>query len=68
MFDPVESKVISRGDVESYEDATYRLTTVIPLVENPVCNVYIVNQEILDNFLEGYDEYAEFIVSIEKLE
>lgn len=46
----------------------YQVITVIPLVENPVRNVRILDQEGLDVFLEGYDEYGEFLISIEKIE
>lgn len=44
--------------------AKYRVTTLVPLVNNPVKNVYVVDQEELDEFLEGYNEYAEFIIEI----
>jgi hypothetical protein len=44
------------------------VTTVVPLVENPVRSVRILDQEGLDLLLEGYDEYGEFLVSIEKIE
>jgi len=67
MFDPVKSEIISSEEVREYGDAQYCLTTIIPLVENPKRNTYIVDQETLDNFLEGYNEYAEFIISVEKL-
>jgi hypothetical protein len=46
-------------------DARYRVTTVVPLVTHPTRNMYMVNQEALDSFLEGYDEYAEFLVAVE---
>ena len=44
----------------------YRMTTVVPLVKNPKRNTYILDQDGLDSFLDGYEEYAEFIVAIEK--
>ena len=37
-------------------EARYRITTVIPLVENPSINVRIIDQEEFDDFLDGYDE------------
>jgi hypothetical protein len=46
----------------------YRLTTIIPLKENPVMNVYLFTKEELDTFLEGYDQYTEFLVSVEQAE
>lgn len=68
VLKPAESHTISSVEVEDYNRARYRLTTVIPYVENPVRNVRIVDQEELDAFLEGYHEYAEFIVDITKEE
>lgn len=65
---PTETQPLSPADVDTYLDAKYRVTTVVPLVENPVRNVRVLDQEGLDMFLEGYDEYAEFLVSIEKIE
>lgn len=65
---PTETQPLSPVDASAYMDAKYRVTTVVPLVENPVRNVRILNQEGLDILLEGYDEYAEFLVSIEKIE
>ncbi len=49
-------------------DAKYRVTTVIPLVENPVLNVRILDQDGVYMLLEGYDEYGEFLVRMEKIE
>jgi len=65
---PTETQPLSPADVSAYMDAEYRVTTVVPRVENPVRNVRILDQEGLDMLLEGYDEYAEFLVSIEKIE
>lgn len=65
---PTQTQPLSAADVRAYMDAKYRITTVVPLIENPVQNVCILDQEGLDMFLEGYDEYAEFLVSIEKIE
>ena len=63
---PSESVVISSTEVESFSSARYRVTTVVPLVENPKRNTYVLSQEELDAFLEGYREYAEFIVGVER--
>ena len=65
---PTETQPLSPADVSAYMGAKYRVTTVVPLVENPVRNVRILDQEGLDMLLEGYDEYGEFLVSIEKIE
>lgn len=65
---PTETNPISPSEVQTYRNARYRVTTITPLVENPVRNVRILDQEGLDRLLEGYDEYAEFLVSIEKID
>ncbi len=65
---PIETKPISSSEVEAYRDEKYRVTTVVPLVENPVLNVRILDQEGLDALLDGYDEYAEFLISIERID
>lgn len=68
VYEPVEKTIITQDDVRRYDQAKYRVTTVTPLVENPTQNVYLVDQELLTNMLEGYPEYAEFIVGVELLE
>jgi hypothetical protein len=64
----IESKAIGRSEVDIYMSSRYRLTTIIPLRENPVMNVYLFTKEELDHFLEGYDQYTEFLVSVEQAE
>ena len=68
IIEPTETQPLSPADVSAYMDAKYRVTTVIPLVENPVQNVRILDQDGLYTLLEGYDEYGEFLVSIEKID
>lgn len=64
---PFETVVITGNEVNKYSTSRYKVTTVVPLVENPTKNTYIFDQNALDSFLDGYEEYAEFIVSVEKL-
>ena len=64
---PIESRVIGNDEVEMFRSSKFRVATIIPLAENPKMNVYIFDQEELTNFLEGYGEYAEFIISVEQL-
>ena len=61
---PVESKIITPEEVDRYRTARYRVTTIVPLVENPTENSYVFDEEGLESFLDGYEEYAEFIVAI----
>lgn len=67
ILEPLETQAISHEEIEVLSNAKYRLTSVIPYAENPVRNVRIVDQESLHQFLEGYEEYAEFVVDITKL-
>jgi hypothetical protein len=64
----IESKAIGTSEVDIYLSSKYRLTTIIPLRENPVMNVYLFTKEELDDFLKGYDQYTEFLVSVEQAE
>ena len=67
LLQPVEKSVITPQEVDRYRSAKYRVTTIVPLVENPTRNIYVFDQEALESFLEGYEEYAEFIVSVEQI-
>jgi hypothetical protein len=64
---PQARKVISKADVEAYEGAHYRLTTVIPYVENPQRLTYVLSHDELEEFFDGYSEFGEFVVGIERL-
>jgi hypothetical protein len=65
-----ESTIIDQSVVEGYHQARYKLTTVIPYAGDtqPVQNVRILSQEGLDAFFEGYEDFAEFIVDLRKIE
>ena len=64
----IESKAIENGEVDIYMSSKYRVRTIIPFKQNPVTNVYLFTKDELNTFLEGYDQYAEFIVSVEQAE
>ena len=64
----IESKAIECGEVDIYISSRYRVRTIIPFKGNPVMNVYLFTKDELNTFLEGYDQYAEFIVSVEQAE
>lgn len=58
-------EVITQEELHEYfENKKYRLTTIIPLVENPKKVVRELTQEQLENLLEGYEEYAEFVIGL----
>ncbi|MGA8429018.1 MAG: hypothetical protein WB729_04320 [Candidatus Sulfotelmatobacter sp.] len=64
---PVESTVISPSERDGLLGAKYRLTTVVPLSANPERRVYVVTQVELDEFFDGYSEFAEFVIAIERI-
>jgi hypothetical protein len=64
----IESKSIGSDEVDVYISSKYRVTTIIPFKENPIMNIYLLNKEELNDFLEGYDQYAEFLISVEQAE
>ena len=55
---------------ESWEamEQRYTVRTIIPYVDKPEKREYVFNQFQLDLFLDGYDEVAEFIYSINPYE
>jgi hypothetical protein len=67
ILKPADKAVIAPHELDQYRSARYKVTTIIPYVENPVRNVYFFTQDALESFLEGYEEYAEFIVSVEQM-
>jgi Domain of unknown function (DUF4145) len=64
---PQAREVISEADVKAYQGAHYRLTTVIPYVDNPQRLTYVLSHEELEEFFEVYSEFGEFVVGIERL-
>jgi hypothetical protein len=64
----VKKEAIDSITVDTYFGAEYMLTTITPIVNDPHKNIYKVNQAELDAFLEGYNEYGEFIVDLRKIE
>jgi hypothetical protein len=65
--EPVKTEQIDHAALEEFQQAKYQVTTVVPLVEKPYKNIRVVDQLGLDEFLEGYSEYAEFIVEVRKI-
>lgn len=68
ILEPVEVVEIDKAALENFWGAKYRVTTVTPYVEQPQKSIRIVDQEGLDELLEGYHEYAEFIVEVTKVD
>jgi len=64
----IESTSVGSDEVDIYLSSKYRVTTIIPFKENPVMNIYLLTKEELNDFLEGYDRYVEFLISVEQAE
>jgi hypothetical protein len=61
----ISKELIEAFDFESlYYNKKYQLTSVIASLHNPEKFVRILTQEQLSDFLEGYNEYGEFIVDL----
>ena len=64
----LESEPIERTEMESLMSAQFRVETVVPLADSPRREVRILDQVALSEFLEGYNEYAEFLVAMKPLD
>jgi len=61
----IKEEIISPEESHDYyHNKRYRLTSITPYVENPKKIVREITQEQLDEVLENYREYAEFIVEL----
>ena len=65
---PAEVIEITPSELDTFRSAKYRVTTVIPTVKTPKKNIRIVDQEGFAELMEGYENYAEFIVQVEKID
>ncbi len=68
ILEPNAQEIITHKELDEYTGAKYEVTTITPLVKDPVKNKRILTQKELDNLLDGYEEYAEFIVEIKKID
>lgn len=65
--EPNEVIQIAQTEVDEHLNARYQITTICPRLKSPEKYIRILDQEGLDSLLEGYNEYAEFIVGVQKL-
>ena len=63
--DPGRVTITERERDDYLHRRKYRVKTIVPLSTGPYKNEYVMSQKELDQFLEGYDEFAEFLVAIE---
>ena len=67
VLEPAKTEEIDHAALEEFQEAKYQVTSIVPLVEKPYKNTRVIDQVGLDELLEGYSEYAEFIVDIRKI-
>lgn len=61
----VEKHPIRKQEEKRYAAAKYKVTTVTPYVDEPYLSTYILDKQGMDELLDGYHEYAEYIVGVE---
>lgn len=66
VFKKQTKEIIDQKIVNGYLEGNYILKTIVPYVKNPEIRTYKLNQAELNAFFEGYDEYAESIISLEE--
>jgi hypothetical protein len=64
---PVETSIIGQDERDAFRNGRYRMTTIVPLVNEPRQHVYVLTQDELDSYFDGYQEFAEFVVALERI-
>jgi len=68
VSEPSKSMPIDSAYLENLRSSHYRVITAIPYTKKPVMNLRVLDQDGLEEFLEGYGEFGEFLVSIEPID
>lgn len=63
-----EATIIEPSTIADYDQGRYKLTTLVPLVENPVRNVYHLDHDGIEAFFEDYDRFAEFVIELRRVD
>ena len=64
---PVETSIIGQDERDAFRNGRYRMTTIVPLVDEPRRHVYVLTQDELDSYFDGYPEFEEFVVALERI-
>jgi len=56
---------ISKQEEQHYSGAKYKVTTITPYHDEPYLSTYILDKKGMDELLEGYQEYAQYVVGVE---
>jgi len=68
VSEPSQSVPIDTAYLDTLRSSHYRLITAIPYTKKPVMNLRFLDQQGLGEFLESYEDFAEFLVSIEPID
>lgn len=61
----VEKRPISKQEEQHYSRAKYKVTTITPYQDEPYLSTQILDKKGMDELLEGYNEYAQYVVGVE---
>lgn len=64
----MHARKVAKSQVRKKLKSQYEVITIVPFETKPEERTYTMNQAELDAFLEGYNEYSEFIVSVKEIE
>jgi len=64
-METLEDRIISEEEETSLYQGLFILETVIPTKE-PRFKKYRLSRDELEDFFEGYEEFAEYVVSVER--
>lgn len=66
VAEPLASEPVTPAERDRLmNEQRFRVVTIVPLVDQPHMNTRVLDQQALNEFLDGYNEFAEFIISIE---
>lgn len=68
VAEPLQSISIDDVYLNKLSESQYRVITAIPYTKKPIMNVRVLDQSGLNEFLDDYEEFAEFLVSVEPLD
>jgi hypothetical protein len=66
-FIPVDKKSITTEERDLYQNARYQVTTVVPHVDNPYKNVYLLDDPGFYQLQANLQESGEFIINVERV-
>lgn len=61
----VEKRPISKQEEQQYSAAKYKVTTITPAQDEPYLSTYILDKKGMGELLDGYQEYAQYVVGVE---